>query len=341
MLVCIDTSPFSAANSVRGVGNYTTVLRQALQTYEPMIELVDYAEQADIVHYPFFDFYFTTLPLHKKKPTIVTVHDVIPLIFKEHYPAGIRGRFKFYYQQLALKSVAKVITVSEISKRDIINYLNVPEGKIDVTLLAVPESYKPLSNQETDTIRQRYQLPERFLLYVGDVNYNKNIPGLVRAFSKIDDKTVPLVLVGKAFLHEALSEVQQINQTISDTGIDNRVRKLGYIPEEDMSALFNAATIYIQPSFYEGFGLPVLQAMACGTSVICANAGSLPEIGGQAVEYFEPNLPNELVKQINDLLHDTTKLHRLEEAGIQQAKQFSLQRLASDTAAAYKKTAQK
>src|SRR4030042_2277645 len=155
MKVAVDISPLKNENRYRGVGIYTKQLVKALQSLNisnfscQLIENKAMVKDSDLIHYPFFDLFFLTLPLKKSKPTVVTIHDVIPLIFPEHYPAGIRGNSKFQVQNLSLRGVKAIITDSENSKRDIFKYLRYPKEKIYVVPLAPGQEFKPITNQQT------------------------------------------------------------------------------------------------------------------------------------------------------------------------------------------------
>ncbi|MCJ7804127.1 glycosyltransferase, partial [Patescibacteria group bacterium] len=234
MKVAIDVSPLKNDNRYRGVGIYTKQLVKSLQSLNisgfscQLIENKAMAEDSDLIHFPFFDPFFLTLPLKKTKPTIVTIHDVIPLIFPKHFPLGLRGSLKFQAQRFSLKSVRGVITDSQNSKKDIIKYLNFPQEKIYVVPLAPSENFKVMENQSIfNEVRKKYHLPEKFVLYVGDVNYNKNIPGLIRAFARIE-KNLKLILVGKAFEDESLKETKEIIQLINSLKLSKKVIRLGW-----------------------------------------------------------------------------------------------------------------
>ena len=354
MKVAIDVSPLKNANRYRGVGIYTQQLVKSLQSLNisnfscQLIEDKTMVKDSDLIHYPFFDLFFLTLPLKKPKPTVVTIHDVIPLIFPEHYPAGIRGSLKFQTQKFSLKGVKAVITDSENSRKDIFKYLNYPKNKIYVVPLAPGKEFRPITNhQSLTTIKHKYQLPETFVLYVGDVNYNKNIIGFIKAFKKLntsdgdrpslrghDSSEVRLVLIGKAFTDENLKETKEIIQLINSLKLSKKVIRLGWVPNKDLVALYNLASVYCQPSFYEGFGLPVLEAMACGCPVVAAKTSSLPEICGSAAIMVDPYNLDDMIKGLKKAL---VKQEELRDKGFQQVKKFSWGKTAQKTYEIYQK----
>ena len=333
MRVAIDVSPLKNANRYRGVGIYTQQLVKSLQSLKisnfscQLVENKSMIGDSDLIHYPFFDLFFLTLPLKKTKPTVVTIHDVIPLIFPEHFPPGIRGNLKFQIQKFSLKNTKAIITDSENSKKDLFKYLNYPKDKIHVVPLAPAKEFKPIM------AKNKYQLPEKFILYVGDVNYNKNIPGLIKALAGLKEK-MSLVLVGKAFKDESLKETQEILQLISLLKLEKKVIRLDWVSSEDLVGIYNLATVYCQPSFYEGFGLPVLEAMACGCPVVAAKTSSLSEICGSAAVMVDPYDINDMIRGLGQALNRREELIK---KGLLQAKKFSWQKTAQQTYEVYQK----
>ena len=361
MKVAINVSPLKNTNRYRGVGIYTDLLVKSFRLLKipgfsfQLVEEKKFPQDCDLIHYPFFDLFFLTLPIKKLKPTVVTIHDVIPLVFPEHYPVGLRGSLKFQIQKKSLKNVKAVITDSENSKRDIFKYLNYPKEKIYVVPLAPADDFKKLEigNWKLE-IKQKYQLPDNFVLYVGDINYNKNIPGLIRAFKLISTSEVGLVLVGKAFLDENLKEAKEILQLIKNLSLRSRtlfltdarnnslklskkVVRLGWIPTEDLVEIYNLATVYCQPSFYEGFGLPVLEAMACGCPVVAAKTSSLPEICGEAAILVNPDDINDIANGIKKVLYDISIYDILRKRGLGWVKNFSWKKVVQKTYEVYQK----
>jgi len=291
-----------------------------------------------LVHYPYFDFFFFTLPLVKSKKTLVTLHDCTPLVFPENYPVGFEGRINFFLQKMSLKSVKAVLTDSENSKKDIIKYLAVPPEEIYVIYLAADPIYQKLNtNDLKQKTKLKYNLPEKFLLYVGDVNYNKNLLGLIKAFNLVKEGELNLVLVGRAFENRELSEVKILFSSIKDLNLGRKVRFLGFVPDEDLVSVYNLASVYCQPSFYEGFGLQILEAMACGCPVVTSNISSLPEIAGDAAVLVNPNSVAEIARGIKKLLEEKNFRDEKIQAGFSQAKKFSWDKTAEETIKVYEK----
>jgi len=339
--VGFDISALLGPSGFRGVGKYTAQLLTALRTSKKVkvVEIKDNfpLPTVDLIHYPFFDFYFLTLPLIKKKKTVVTIHDCTPLVFPKYYPVGIKGKLKLGLQKLSLKSVAAVLADSETSKKDIVRFLGVSEKKIYVTYLAADKIYRKLPREDKwiALIRKRCQLPGRFLLYVGDINYNKNLPCLIKAFKELNLEDCSLVLVGKAFKNPRLKEAREIMELVKELGLKEKVRILGFVPDGDLVKIYNLAQLFCFPSLYEGFGLPLLEAMSCGCPVLASNAGSLPEVAGEAAFLVEPTSAQRIAEGIKMVLENEKLREKLITAGLERVKEFSWAKTAQKTIAVY------
>lgn len=277
--IFLDSSPLRNGHAMRGIGSYTRQLQKALAS-QAELELVEQPQTADLIHYPFFDLFSPTLPLLQRKPAVVTIHDVIPLLFPKFYPLGKRGLVNLVRQRLALRQVAAVITDSEASKTDIAKYLKVKLDKISVVPLAANPELRPAASSEQERVRRKYKLPSKYLLYVGDINYNKNLPQLIKTLKYLP-ATVKLVLVGANFRPQEIPEWQWIEAQLALSDVSKRVKFLTKVPSDataDLAAIYSGGLAYIQPSLYEGFGLPVLEAMQCRTPVICHPNSSLAEV---------------------------------------------------------------
>lgn len=348
MKIFIDTAPLRTGHSVRGVGSYTRNLVEALRKRKD-VKLVD--KDPEIVHIPYFDLFFDTLHLDKSVPTIVTIYDVIPLIYPKHHPPGIKGRLRFFRQKRRLKDVAAIITISETSKKDIVRFLDVLQEKIYVTHLAPAGRKTEGGGQKTDAgkqkteVRKKYNLPEKFVLYVGDVNYNKNVEGLIRTFALLTNNkqhttnSIGLVLVGKAFKDD-IPETKKILHLIKELDLTHSVVTPGFIPDEDLVKIYNLATVYCQPSFYEGFGLPVLEAMAAGCPVVAAKTQALVEIAEDAAYFVNPRDANEIANAIARIYANQELRNKLRKKGLEHVKKFSWDKTAEATVAVYKKILQ-
>ncbi len=353
MKVAINNLPLKSGHKTRGIGYYTEHLIRALQQ-DKTIEVREFVNPSEVlgvevVHYPWFDLFFHTLPIIRRFPTVVTIHDVIPLVFPQYYPVGFRGKINFTMQKMALKSCKYIITDSHTSKADIIRHLKIKERKITVIPLAADQKFQVLKNDTKLLHTQRqYRLPEQFLLYVGDANRVKNLPLLIEGFRQLLKlpglQNIKLVLAGGMFLkdveninHPELESLKLVSQLIKQYGLEGHIIRPGQIEDEDLVSFYNLATVYVQPSIYEGFGLPVLQAFACGTPVVSSNRGSLSEVGGRAAVYFDPANIRHFISVVQELLQNRSLRSKLSKLGLEQAARFSWDKVAEETKSVYLK----
>jgi glycosyltransferase involved in cell wall biosynthesis len=341
--VKLDTSPLTNGHVGRGIGRYTRSLQAALIS-NGEVELITEstsAEKPDVVHYPFFDLFFSTLPIKKRAPTVVTIHDVIPLMFPEHYKAGVKGSARLLKQRLALRSVKSIVTDSEFSKQQIHSYLSIPLKSISVIHLAADESLRKSASTVVEEVRARLKLPSKYLLYVGDINYNKNIPQLIKLLKFIDDE-IHLVCLGANFKPQPIPEWQWIETQMAMSDVENRVHFLSDIPVDDaqtLSAIYTGAEVYVQPSLAEGFGLPVLEAMQCHTPVVATNTSSLQEVGGEHALYTDPTA-EALAEKVKEVVSwSAAKRQRWLAAGYAWTRNFTWAQVAERTVKIYTEVA--
>jgi len=346
MKVAIDITPLKTEHRFRGIGVYTQNLIEALYSIKvpdfsiQLIEVGRIPSDCDLVHYPYFDFFFLTLPLRKLKPTVVTVHDCVPLVFPKNYPPGIKGKIKFIIQKLSLKGVKRIITDSESSKRDIIKFLEIPEPKIDVVYLAAGNKVKKITDREILVkLSKKFNLPKNFVLYVGDVNFNKNLPGLVKACRIVN---IPLVIVGKQIVQTNFDKKNIENQPLVEFNRlvegNKNILRLGFVETKELAGLYSLASVYCQPSFYEGFGMQILEAMTCGCPVVTSNVSSLPEVAGKAALLIDPNKIEEIAGAIKKILEDKSLRERLKNAGFEQVRKFSWKNTAMEVIDSYRRS---
>lgn len=318
----------------RGVGFYSQNLISALKKFK---DIVLTGDNPDIIHYPFFDLFYNTLPLKKEKPTVVTIHDLTPFIMPDRYPKGVKGTFNLLRQWYSLRSVSAIITDSENSKKDIEKYFRVTPEKIFVTPLAVSKEYqKKPTAKEMATIKKKYGLPDKFVVTIaGGPNPNKNIPSLAEVTDRLE---IPLVVVGKGFLQEIINPVHPELIDLVRLQSYSHVIYPGYVPTEDLNVMLRLASLYAQPSFYEGFGIPVLEAMTAGCLITSSRTSSLPEIYYPEAIVFNPRS----LKSMEQAISKALKLSPARKAkhiqmGIDKARQFSWEKTASLTAEVYRK----
>lgn len=337
MKVAFDISPITSAHGVRGIGSYTKILFEALKK-EKDVELVPFEHSAkipktDLVHYPYFDLFFHTLPIFGKGKLIITIHDVIPLVFPAYFPAGKKAYINLFLQKLALKRASAVIADSKTSKVDIAEKLSFPPNKIHVVYLAESDIFR--QQKPSKSVVRKYNLPEKFILYVGDINWNKNIFGLLQAIKLTNTH---LVMVGKAHKDKTEHAIE-IQRGIRELKIDKLVTKTGYVPDNDLVSIYNLASLTVLPSFYEGFGLPVLESMACGTPVVCSNNSSLSEIGGKTAIFCNPADPEDIAKKIESTLTlNDNEYKKLQKKCLEYSEKYNYRKVAMQIVDVYKST---
>ena len=271
-------------------------------------------------------------------PTVVTIHD----ISFEHYPHFFSPRDRLILKTLvplSARRAAHILTVSQHAKREIIDRYNLPPDKITVTYEAAGEQFCPIDDPAAlQAVRSKYGIGDGpFVLALGNLQPRKNIARLVEAFAAAvrndisPGKVIPkLVIAGKAQWRES-----EVFQAVQQAGLDGRVLFPGYVEDGDLPALYSAAAVFVYPSLYEGFGLPPLEAMACGAPVISTNAASLPEVVGDAALVVEPTDVAALAQALRDVLSQPGLQADLRQRGFARAAQFSWERCAAETLAAY------
>ena len=243
------------------------------------------------------------LPPLVRTRSVVTIHDCIHLMFPQYLPS----RFALAYARtsitLAARRATRVMTVSESSKRDILRFVDVEPGKIDVIYNAFDERFG-VEPREEDVVRvrERYQLNDEFVLYAGNVKPHKNLERLIEAFNLVRKRGLDhlkLVLIG-----DEISKYAALRRAVHQHQLHKYVRFLGYLPEETLAVMYRLAGVFVFPSLYEGFGLPPLEAMASGTPVVTSNVSSLPEVAGDAAVLVDPHFPEAIADGIYTVLTD-------------------------------------
>ncbi len=346
MKIAIDISPLTSGHKVRGVGFYLENLKNSLLKYFPDNDYVFFAagekipSKLNIVHFPYFEPFFLALPLYKKYRTVVTVHDLTPIVFPDSFPAGIKGKIKWQMQRFALRQTRRIITDSQNSKKDIVKYVGINPEKIDVVYLAAGDEFKALdlNEKEAGKLRKKYNLPPKFVLYVGDVTWNKNLPRLLDAMQLVD---VPLVMIGKNLVNNDYDKANPWNHDLNRVNellINNKnVVRLGFVETKDLVGIYNLASVFVMPSLYEGFGLPILEAMACGCPVVTTHEGSLREVAGDAALIIDGYDFNSIASGVKKVIGDKALQQKLIEAGFENTKKYSWRKTAQQTLASYRK----
>lgn len=372
MRIAVDISP--AVHQRAGIGRYTYELISALSTFDstntyqgiyndahgaiqlasPLSQLPTFpirlsaralrfkimlaylAHRAVDEWLPVTDIFHATahlLPPLKKAKTVFTLHDLTVQLYPEHHLPLNRWYSKLMLP-LFLRHAHAIIAVSENTRRDALHWLPELAPKIQVIYPGLGARFQPIANQEAlARVRARYSLPRHFILYVGTLEPRKNLLTLLTAYRALLDRqtgTPPLVLTGrKGWLYEAIfRHIQQL-------GLEPFLYFTDWVADEDMPLLINAAHVFVYPSIYEGFGFPPLEAMACGTPLVCSNAASLPEVVGSGGLLIDPmDIPG-WIEALHRVLSDDVFSLELRAQGLAQAKKFSWERTAQETRAIY------
>ncbi|NJN66030.1 MAG: glycosyltransferase family 4 protein [Chloroflexaceae bacterium] len=289
----------------------------------------------DLLHSPYYLKPYAGLPC----PSVVTIYDLIGRRFPSTLPARTRSLFNLA-TWLALRTSAHVLTISSSARDDIITSYRVPETRLTVTHLAADQRFCPQPPEAIAAVRAAYHLPPRYVLYLGANKPHKNLERLVLAWAQLHEQPgqpeACLVMAG----HED-PRYSQARRIVAERGLSGTTRFLPNVNEADLPGLYGGADFFAFPSFYEGFGLPPLEAMACGTPVLCANASSLPEVVGDAALLVNPSSVSDLASGLQTLLTNPLLRADLRQRGLQQAQTFSWERTARKTLAVYEAVGQR
>jgi len=285
------------------------------------------AIRLDVLHSPDF-----IPPFRRNCRSVITIHDLVFML----YPHFLTKDAARYYGQIdqAVRRTDAIIAVSQATKRDIMRLLGVPENKVTVIYEAANPIFRPLKTPDLrQRVRGRFGIPGEFILFVSTIEPRKNVPTLLRAFRQFRDayrREVKLVLAGeKGWLFD------EVFRLVTELKLEKEAIFLGRVSTEELLWLYNTAEALVAPSIYEGFGLPPLEAMACGTPVIVSNVSSLPEVVGDAGILIDPTCPEELAVAMERILSDSELRASLIEKGLKRAALFSWDKAAQETLALY------
>lgn len=333
-------------SGMSGIGTYIRELLAAMETQWPatwMLErlpdegmppIYTLAEQwvvakafnqahAALLHVPHYN-----VPVTCVTRSVVTVHDVIHLLFPQFLPSRLAWAYAQFFFRVVIPQARAVITVSEHTKRDLIRLTRIPPQRITVTPLGVSTSFSPDAAIRLPALRELWGLPETYLLYVGNLKAFKNVEQLVEAYGQLYRTTPgcpPLVMAGRNFIDGFEERLR---------GVPG-IRRLTEVHREDLPALYAGALAFVYPSLYEGFGLPPLEAMACGTPVITSGRASLGEVVGEAALLVDPEDPQDIRKAMARVLSNAKLRQELRERGLRQASRFKWARTARQTLEVY------
>jgi glycosyltransferase involved in cell wall biosynthesis len=325
-VVRTEMSPMAAASASgrRSLKDLWLLSRQVMKT------------NVDLFFFPAVYSYF---PILNRCKIVVTIHDMIA----DHHPERVfpsRKLMLFWKlkQNLALRQADKILTVSGYSKRQIVQHYNIPETRVAEISEGPSDVFRTLSHDHyMDAVLRRYGLKpeERFLLYVGGISPHKNLDVLVEAYHRLTMdllfEDVKLVLVGDYQGDAFYSHYPAIKGEVEKRHLTEKVLFTGFVPDDDLAYLYNAAILFVLPSLEEGFGLPAIEAMACGTPVVASDRGSLPEVLGEAGCFFDPSHSGALLTVLRNVVESEEKREHMRRSGIARSKLFTWEEAARKT----------
>ena len=280
--------------------------------------------RCDLVHIP----HLLWTPLHLPCPYVVTVHDVLDFMYRAENGGGTRRAIHRYCTQYVLNNAARVLAVSQFTKKDIQRLFKIPDAKVEVVYNAIDERFREghASAADREFIAERYQTNYPFILYAGRISPHKNIIRIIEAFSALKAELakegkfpeLKLIIIG-----DEVSRHPDLRRAVIKSGVQNDVRFLGFVPIEVLRTFYDVAKVFVFPSLYEGFGLPPLEAMAHGTPVVTSNTSSLPEVVGTGAVLVNPENVFEIMRAIHRVLVDQPLREKLKQRGYEQVQHFS------------------
>jgi glycosyltransferase involved in cell wall biosynthesis len=286
-------------------------------------------ERPSVFHAPHY-----VLPAATGCRSVVTIHDCIHLMFPQYLPNRAAYAYALTSMWIAVRRSDRILTVSEASKRDIVHFFKVPPEKIVVVYNAIDERFRtPPSEEDVARVRERYQLAQGFVLYVGNIKPHKNLVRLIEAYDLLRHRgfdELKLLIIG-----DEISKLPALRRAVHTHKLHKHVRFLGYLPDETLAVLYRLADVFVFPSLYEGFGLPPLEAMACGTPVVTSNVSSLPEVTGDAAVLVDPYDVESIAEGIQRVLSNPALSAELRAKGVARAREFSWERSVARTRELY------
>ena len=293
-------------------------------------------ERVDLLHALAF-----VVPLLSPCSSVVTIYDLSFLLYPESFK-----RFKRFYlglfTRLSARRARRIIAISESTKRDVVRLLGVPPEKVEVVYCGIDEAFRPLAADQVAAFRSKHGLPECFILFVGTIEPRKNVTRLIEAFADLRSFDVTQDRFAMSDLRLVIGGAkcwfyQDVFARVEELGLEGQVMFPGYIPVSELPLWYNAAELFVYPSLYEGFGLPPLEAMACGTPVVTANTSSLPEVVDEAGLTVDPLDVEGLAQAMRRVLDDEALRQEMRERGLKRAEGFSWTKTAQETVQVYQR----
>ena len=269
----------------------------------------------------------TGVPFFHDIPVVVTIHDIIPHIYPDKYLSNILERIWYEVAiRVSIHRSDKILTISNFSKEELIKCYGVNSSKIKIVTLAYNDAFRKIEdNYFLNNIKDKYRLQKNYILAIGGSEYRKNIERLIKVYQENFQDDYELIVIGGKWRNVDLAKKYQCSKIRFFTGV----------PEEDLIAIYNMASVFVFPSFYEGFGIPVLEGMACGVPVVTSNVSSMPEVGGDAAIYFDPYDEKDMAEKIGMVLSDEQLREKMIAKGLQKVKEYSWEKCAKETLRVY------
>ena len=298
----------------------------------PLVSIAARHRRLDLIHDPVGASPFTLGRWAGTYKRVISIHDAIAFRYPEGYPR-LNNFLHRRYVPYTLRNVDAVVTVSNHARQDLERFLGIPPPSVHVTPLGVSEMFHPVGDDESGEVARRFGLDRPFILSVGVKEARKNLARLILAFEELhrDLPDFQLALVGPTLWRHPISI-----DGIKASSISDRVRLIEYVSDGDLRSLYSRASLFVYPSLYEGFGLPVLEAMACGTPVVASNSTSIPEVAGDAAVLVDPTNVHALAEAMRSVLTDVDLQTSLRAKGSARIRQFTWQRAAETTEAVYR-----
>ena len=270
-------------------------------------------------------------PLVRLRPSVVTVFDLSFLHFPDRFPP-LQQRYLAGQSRRSVRGARRVVAISRAGKEDIVRFFGVAPERVDIVYPGVDDRFRPQPPEAVAAFRARRGLPERFVLHVGTLQPRKNLLTLIDAFARLGRPDLHLLLVGgRGWLYDELFA------RVAALGLQDQVHFTGYVPDEELPLWYSAAALFVFPSLYEGFGMPIIEALACGTPVVAADSAALREAAGAAVPLFPPTDAAALADQMANVLDHSAVAATIRSRGLIHARQFSWSTAGSAQAAVYER----
>lgn len=263
---------------------------------------------------------YALMPYRPGVPTLLTLYDLIP----EQFPQLVSPQARLFFKvanRLALRASDHFLAISNATRQDYLAKFRLDPASVTAVPLAADNQFTPQAETAVNTLQQKWNLPQNYVLYLGSNKPHKNLAKLIAAWSLVTQPLAdaPVLVIAGAWD----TRYNDAKTVVSQHNLSQKVHFLGSIPDVDLPALYSGAMLFIFPSLVEGFGLPVLEAMACGTAVACSNVSSLPEVGGEALAYFDPTNSQQMATVLTELLQNEKKRREMAKRGLAQAAKFS------------------